>query len=462
MSRLRVLSDGTWMGTLDVIDGRWSFAYAPEWTVHPLSPGFPLSTRDYQDVGEQRPVEWFFENLLPEGRLRELIAFRDRIDPRDSWAFLVRHGQDTAGALSLILEDPEGDGPTALLVPLSKEDLQAKIEESRKRNLPLMASWDDIRMSLAGAQEKLGIRLDTDGAMYLPEGTAASTHIVKPENASADFPFCPANEFFCMRLADELKVPVPKVHLLHLPEPLYLIERFDRSQTKPTKLKKGEGSDADRAAQIKRLHQIDLCQALGVSPSRKYESEGGLGLHHLFEVLLGPFIDRPAVAVNAVIQWVAFNFLIGNLDAHAKNIAFLLKGQKAEVAPFYDMLCVEAYLPRATMSMSIAGENKPGWIEGIHWDALAYEARVAPRLVRGVLSRMNAALPDAISKVIGDERLLSAERDFIREKVLPVIVERQEFLGDALGSFQSSLADLIASRELSTEVIERLRALPMA
>jgi serine/threonine-protein kinase HipA len=296
-------------------------------------------------------VEWFFENLLPEGRLRELIAVRDRIDPRDSWAFLVRHGQDTAGALSLVPVNPDGEVPGEVLVPLSQEDLQAKIEESRKRNLPLMASWDDIRMSLAGAQEKLGLRIDPDGVMFLPEGTAASTHIVKPENASADFPFCPANEFFCMRLADELKVPVPQVSLRHLPEPLYIIERFDRHRPNP---KKGEG-----ASPIKRLHQIDLCQVLGVSPSLKYESEGGLGLHHLFEVLLGPFIDRPAVAVNAVIQWVAFNYLIGNLDAHAKNIAFLLRGQKAEVAPFYDMLCVEAYLPRATMSMSIAGENKP-------------------------------------------------------------------------------------------------------
>ena len=452
MSQLRVLSDGVWIGTLDVNEGRWSFAYAPEWTIHPLAPGFPLTVRDYRDAGEHRPVEWFFENLLPEGRLRELIAFRDRIDPRDSWAFLVRHGQDTAGALSLVPVNPDGEVPGEVLVPLSQEALQAKIEESRKRNLPLMASWDDIRMSLAGAQEKLGLRIDPDGVMFLPEGTAASTHIVKPENASADFPFCPANEFFCMRLADELKVPVPQVSLRHLPEPLYIIERFDRNRSKP---KKGEG-----ASPIQRLHQIDLCQALGVSPSRKYESEGGLGLHHLFEVLLGPFIDRPAVAVNAVIQWVAFNYLIGNLDAHAKNIAFLLRGQKAEVAPFYDMLCVEAYLPRATMSMSIAGENKPGWVEGIHWDALAYEARVAPRLVRGVLSRMNNALPDAISKVIGDERLLPVERDFIRTKILPVIVERQEFLVDALASLHVPLADLINSRELSAEVVDRLKSLP--
>jgi serine/threonine-protein kinase HipA len=455
MSKLRVTANGTLVGTLAVIGGRWSFNYAPDWSAYALSPSLPLATREYQDSGDVRLVEWFFENLLPEGRLRELIASRDRIDPRDTWALLIRHGQDTAGALSLLPDEAgEIQIEQEILLPLSREALQEKIEESRTRNLPLMASWDDVRMSLAGAQEKLGLRIDTQGAMFLPEGTAASTHIVKPENASADFPFCPANEFFCMRLAAELKVPVPNVDLRHLPEPLYVIERFDRESSDS----KGEpGGSA-----IRRLHQIDLCQALGVSPSKKYESEGGLGLHHLFEVLRGTFIDRPVVAANAVVQWVAFNYLIGNLDAHAKNIAFLMRGQKAAVAPFYDMLCVEAYLPRATMSMAIAGENKPGWVEGIHWDAMAFEAGAAPRLVRGVLSRMNSDLPDAISKVIGDERLLPTERDFIREKVLPVIEERRGFVAEAVKGRQSTVIELMSRRELDSEVVERLKALSPA
>ncbi|MFY9328857.1 MAG: HipA domain-containing protein, partial [Georgfuchsia sp.] len=358
MSTLRVLANGASVGTLDVADGLWSFAYAPDWSIYALSPSFPLATRSYQDSGDARRLEWFFENLLPEGRLRELIASRDRIDPKDTWALLIRHGRDTAGALTLIPDEIDHPDVQERLVPLAREALQAKIKESRMRNLPLMASWDDIRMSLAGAQEKLGLRIDATGALFLPEGTAASTHIVKPENASADFPFCPSNEFFCMRLAAELKVPVPAVDLLHLPEPLYVIDRFDREPAEA----KGAAGNA-----IRRLHQIDLCQALGVSPTKKYESEGGLGLHHLFEVVRSAFIDRPIVATSAVVQWVAFNYLVGNLDAHAKNIAFLMRGQKAAVAPFYDMLCVEAYLPRATMSMSIAGENKPGWVEGLHW-----------------------------------------------------------------------------------------------
>ncbi|MFZ2302476.1 MAG: HipA domain-containing protein [Gallionella sp.] len=447
MSVLIVSANGIPVGTLEVKKGQWKFVYATEWTDYSLSPNFPIATKKYEDTANDKPVEWFFENLLPEGRLRDLIATRDRIDPRDTWALLVRHGQDTAGALSLT---PEGLAAATkeILVPLSQEALQEKIKASRARNLPLMASWDEIRMSLAGAQEKLGLRIDANGAMFLPEGSAPSTHIVKPENASADFPYCPANEFFCMRLAHELKVPVPAVGLLHLTEPLYVIKRFDREPL---------GTGADKA--FRRLHQIDLCQAMGVAPSKKYENEGGLGLHHLFEVLRGTFMDRPVVAANAVVQWIAFNYLIGNLDAHAKNIAFLMRGHKAAVAPFYDMLCVEVYLPRQTMAMSIAGENKPGWIEGHHWDAMAYEAGVAPRLVRSVLSRMSADFPEAISRVIGDERLLPAERDFLREKVLPVIEDRREFVADALKSRQSTIGELLVKRGFDPSVAERLAKL---
>jgi len=233
-----------------------------------------------------------------------------------------------------------------------------------------------------------------------------------------------------------------------MPEPLYVIERFDRRAAK--------SGWADTDGSVQRLHQIDLCQALGVSPSRKYESEGGLGLHHLFEVLQGTFVDRPAVAINAVVQWVAFNYLVGNLDAHAKNIAFLMRGQKADVAPFYDMLCVEAYLPRATMSMAIAGENKPGWVEGLHWDAMAFEARVAPRLVRSVLKKLVERIPDGISQVIGDARLMPSEREFVRESILPVIEERCSFVQEAIKGRQSSLQDVLASRELDPAVIDRL------
>ena len=136
-----------------------------------------------------------------------------------------------------------------------------------------------------------------------------------------------------------------------------------------------------------------------------------------------------------------------------------MRVQKAVVAPFYDMLCVEAYLPRQAMSMTIAGENKPGWVEGPHWDAMAYEAGAAPRLVRGVLSRMSAGLPEAISKIIGDERFLPVERNFLREKVLPVIEERRGFVADAIKSRQLTIGELQTRKGFDPSVAERLTRL---
>lgn len=252
-----------------------------------------------------------------------------------------------------------------------------------------------------------------------------------------------------MRLAAVLGLPVPEVDLVHLPEPLYVNQRFDRIV----------GQDAAASpSSVKRLHQIDLCQALGVPPSRKYESEGGLGLHDLFSLLKAPFVSRPIVGINSVMQWVVFNYLIGNLDAHAKNIAFLMQGSKAAVAPSYDLLCVESYLPRQTLAMAIAGENKPGWIEGQHWDTMAYEAAVAPRLVRSILSRMVVSLPEAIGQVIGDAQINAAEQQFLRERVLPVIEERRRFAAEALQSRPLTLPEALARSDIDDAVLQRLAA----
>src|SRR4030066_1607430 len=150
MSILTVSANGVPVGTLEVRKGRWKFVYAAGWEDYSLSPSFPLATKKYEDPSNAKPVEWFFENLLPEGRLRDLIAARDRTDPRDTWVLLVRHGQDTAGELALL---PVGVAAAAreILAPLSPAARQEKIKASRARNLPLMASWDEIRTSLAGA-----------------------------------------------------------------------------------------------------------------------------------------------------------------------------------------------------------------------------------------------------------------------------------------------------------------------
>ena len=90
---------------------------------------------------------------------------------------------------------------------------------------------------------------------------------------------------------------------------------------------------------------------------------------------------------------------------------------------------------------------------------MAYEAGVAPRLVRQILARLNAALPAAITQVIHDKRFLPNERAFLQDKVLPIIAERQEFIAEATRSRPFTLPDLLHQKELDRAVLERLTQL---
>ena len=118
MSSLTISADGAPVGIIENENRRWRLRYADSWHEFPISPHFPIARQTFEDTADSRPIEWFFENLLPEGRLRELTAFRDRINSRDTWALLMRHGLETAGALSIT---PNGltVGSEGTLVPLA-------------------------------------------------------------------------------------------------------------------------------------------------------------------------------------------------------------------------------------------------------------------------------------------------------------------------------------------------------
>jgi hypothetical protein len=163
-------------------------------------PVSPWRRAGIRTQGMSDDVEWFFENLLPEGRLRELIASRDRIDPKDTWALLIRHGQDTAGALSLIPDEIDHPDVQERLVPACAGSIAGQDQRVAHAQFAVDGVLGRHPNVAGRCSGEARLRIDAHGALFLPEGTAASTHIVKPENASADFPFCPANEFFCMRL----------------------------------------------------------------------------------------------------------------------------------------------------------------------------------------------------------------------------------------------------------------------
>jgi serine/threonine-protein kinase HipA len=403
------------VGVLHVSDeGRWVFTYDMDWTAFPLSLHLPIGeTR--QDLAHIRTVERFFDNQLPEGTLRQSLAKRERLNEKDVWGILTRFGQDMAGALTVL---PELDLPSSeqQFLPLADTELAAMIAKARE-GIPLMAQQNPPRMSLAGAQEKLALHIKEDGSFWMPVGSTPSTHILKPENANPNYPFCPANEWYCMSLAQRIGLPVPNVFLRDISgERVYIVERYDRK--------------TQFSGQIQRLHQIDLCQARNVPPSKKYEDEAGLSAEDLFSVVRQCTI--PAAAQRAAMNWIGFNYLIGNSDAHAKNIAFLMKSKKPEVAPFYDMLCVEAYHKNHHLSMSIGGQSQAGWVEGDHWDAFALMCGLPQRALRTALENLKQKITIHFREVLENDVLLTTEREWLNQHVLPVITQRLEFLSAAL------------------------------
>lgn len=316
--------NGTPVGALRDEQDIWSFEYDPAWLASPagyaLSPALPLRPGRQADGSTSRPAQWYFDNLLPEEGQRVLLARDAGIrNEADAFALLAHYGAESAGSLTLL---PPGVTlpPAPPLRPLPDEALDTRI-----RNLPRIPLTHDAvkRMSLAGAQHKLAVVLKDDG-LYEPGAQAPSTHILKPTHQENDFyPHSVINEWFVMTLAARLGLDVPAVHRRYVPSPVYLIDRFDRRQTE---------------AGWVRLHAIDACQLLNLSRTFKYD-QGSVG--KLAE--LAAMCRAPAIARPRLFDWLVFNILTGNSDAHLKNLSFLVSAEGIQLAPFYDLLSEAAY-----------------------------------------------------------------------------------------------------------------------
>lgn len=298
----------------------WGFNYDPAWSASgfDLSPALPRQAGDITDGASQRPVQWFFDNLLPEEGARLLLARDAGIDAADAFGLLRHYGPESAGALTLLAPGQELPPPSLELLPDTA--LSARILA-----LPRQPLGHDApkRMSLAGAQHKLAVVLHDD-RLWEPVGRAASTHILKPDHEQVDdYPHSAVNEWFCMRLAAACGLPVPNAELRHVPEPVYLVRRFDRE---------GDGLEA------RRLYALDACQALSLDRAFKYQQANVQRLSELVALC-----RRPAATRIALLRWQLFNLLIGNGDAHLKNLSFLLRADEVELAPHYDLLSTAVY-----------------------------------------------------------------------------------------------------------------------
>lgn len=342
---------------------RFCFRYEESWlkeSVIPLSLSLPLRAAPYVDDEPHA----FFANLLPEQKIREVIARNLGISPGNDFALLEKIGGDCAGAVSVLPGD-EHPAPRAGGYQRINDAELAEIIRSLPRK-PLLAGEEGMRLSLAGAQKKLPVRY-RNGEFFLCLDGAASSHIIKPPIEGLDGTV--ENEAFCMRLAASLGLDVPRSFLC-APEglKLFVIERYDRVI-----------SDE----RVERLHQEDFCQAMNILPEFKYEAEGGPSLARCFE-LVRKRSARPGRDVLSLLRWVAFNYLIGNGDGHGKNLSLLLLPDGPVLTPFYDLLSTQIYAHfgvAGSLAMSIAGEAVPSAVQRRHWERFAEEMKIKPSLV---------------------------------------------------------------------------------
>lgn len=325
--------------TYDPIEDRFGLDYHPKWLSDsksfPMSPALALTT-----PGQAYPpgaVRRFVENLLPEGRALDIASSTYQISKNNVFALIRALGRETAGALSFRPAEDERnatrDGPAPREV--TREELRARIAE--RRQVPFEV-WDNkVRLSIPGFQDKLPLYLDAQGRMFLVEPPLASTHIVKPEPLDERMQRLVVNEHYCMTLAARMHLPVAPVQIFRLPEPLLVITRFDRSIQ--------EGS-------VLRHHIVDACQALDLSVSAKYERNFGTSedVRHIrdgvsFERLFAACDSaaNKALVKQSLLRWALYQFVIGNSDAHGKNVSFFMRPEGLEAAPWYDLVSTVQY-----------------------------------------------------------------------------------------------------------------------
>ncbi len=395
------------VGTIDYasLDERFSFGYEPSWlatdNAYRLSPHFPLSDARIASATVRR----FLENLLPEGRALDIVSTTHQVSKNNIFGLVRELGGETSGALSFLAEGTAPDSRQTIRREIPVEELRSRIEE--RAQVPF-AVWDGrVRMSIAGYQDKLPVYLK-DNRFYLVEGALASTHILKPEPLDKRLPGLVANEHFCMRLAVRLGLRAAEVGIARVPHPVLVVQRFDR-----------EAGDAS----VRRIHLIDACQALDLPVAYKYERNFGSGkdVRHIrdgvsFERLFSTAVSytmQKALTRQALTRWAIFQYLIGNSDAHGKNVSFFCSAGGLAIAPFYDMVSVVEYEGLDhEFAMAYGDEFRLDNVSPFAWADFAKRAGLQRSFLAREMTRMaHAALKQARLQAVeadyvGDERTL--------------------------------------------------------
>ncbi|HGZ6494878.1 HipA domain-containing protein [Vibrio parahaemolyticus] len=318
----------------------FSFIYEDEWkhTGFPISPHIP-----FDDKASPRSIENYLRNLLPEGEAFEEMIQNTTISKSNTFGLIRKLGAETSGALSFRV--PESEPQETSFRPVPDDELIERLE----RNLAPLVYWDGkVRLSVAGVQNKLNL-LKRGDEWGFGEGKLSSNYILKFESGRA--PCIAVNEFFCMTLAKLAGLDVANVELTRIGKTRTLIiERFDRAYI------------ATRDV-VQRKHVIDGCQATDLPPGYKYERQNGDEGDGVYmrdgvsfpRLLCVKTIDTVITNLKLT-QWMLFNLVTLNYDAHGKNISFFVTPKGLELTPFYDLVNIEAIAQEGTKRNSRSGK----------------------------------------------------------------------------------------------------------
>ncbi len=344
--------------------GRLTFRYSEKWQrfaeAVPLSLSMPLAAKEHR----HEKIDAFMNGLLPDNEVVLARWARDfQVSARNAFSLLAYVGEDCPGAVQFI--PPEK--LAAVLKPSAPEIAwldEAEVAERLRILRNDQSSWrmprDAGQFSLAGAQPKTALYFENE-RWGVPSGRTPTTHILKPP--SAEYEGHAENEHFCLTLAREVGLPAASSEIRRFNgETVFVTERYDRIRLAKTQ-------------PVLRLHQEDMCQALGLYPTSKYQNDGGLGPETIIQ-LLKTNSSRPADDVGTFIDALAFNWMIGGTDAHAKNYSLLHGGGgRVRLAPLYDVASVLPYPgidPQSIkLAMKIGDEYRLRDIGPRQWHKLA-------------------------------------------------------------------------------------------
>jgi serine/threonine-protein kinase HipA len=403
---IEVYHEARTVGRIEVHPDGPTFTYDPRWIstrgAFPISALMPLSrNRVMPDLF----LPWA-ANLLPEATQLQAVGRILGAAPGDVVGILKEIGRDTAGALSIGQPGTTSakewrrisdDGPLERII----DELPSK---------PFLVGEDGVSMSLAGVQTKLGVALDADGGICIPINGAPSTHILKPDSERLFGGV--HNEALCLLLAKQCGLNAPAISTGKAgPRTYLLVRRYDRFE---------------QAGHWRRLHQEDFCQALGRPPSAKYEANQsgirGPTLADMFAVIRN---IASASDILSMLDYVIFNILVCNVDAHAKNYSLLISGRGFQLAPIYDVMCGAAW-PNVTRNLAqkIAGKNRGEHLKRRHWERFAAECGLNPTRTVARVEALAALVRDKVRPAAADVEAMPAGPHSMMEPFCDAVEQR--------------------------------------